>query len=90
MDWQLPDEEATTVAGLVIHEAQTIPEQGQAFTFHEFRFEILRKTRNRITLVRIRPPLAPGGTGVATEKNVAASPAPGSAPPQPAEKRPAE
>ncbi len=56
MDWNLPDAEATTVAGLVIHEAQTIPEQGQAFTFHEFRFEILRKARNRITLVRIRPP----------------------------------
>lgn len=56
MDWNFPDEEATTVAGLVIHEAQTIPEQGQVFTFHEFRFEILRKARNRITLVRIKPP----------------------------------
>ena len=60
MDWQLPDEEATTIAGLVIHEAQTIPEQGQAFTFHGFRFEILRKARNRITLVRIRPPVLAG------------------------------
>ena len=54
MDWQLPDEEATTVAGLVIHEAQTIPEAGQVFTFHGFRFEILRKSRNRITALRIR------------------------------------
>ncbi len=55
MDWDLPDEEATTVAGLVIHEAQTIPEPGQAFTFYGYRFEILRKSRNKITSLRIRP-----------------------------------
>jgi Mg2+/Co2+ transporter CorB len=60
MDWDLPDEEATTVAGLVIHEAQTIPEQGQAFTFHDYRFEILRKNRNKITAIRIKP-LGPTG-----------------------------
>ncbi len=53
MAWDLPDESATTIAGLVIHEARAIPEVGQAFTFHGFRFEILRKTRNRITLLRI-------------------------------------
>ena len=53
LDWDLPDDEATTIAGLVIHEAQTIPEPGQAFTFYGCRFEILRKTRNRITAVRI-------------------------------------
>ena len=53
MDWGLPDEEATTVAGLVIHEARTIPEPGQTFVFHGFRFEVLRKTRNRITQLRI-------------------------------------
>jgi Mg2+/Co2+ transporter CorB len=55
MDWDLPDEEATTVAGLVIHEAQTIPEPSQAFTFYGYRFEILRKTRNRLTALRIKP-----------------------------------
>jgi Mg2+/Co2+ transporter CorB len=53
MDWELPDEEATTVAGLVIHEAQMIPEPGQTFVFHGFRFEVLRKTRNRIAQLRI-------------------------------------
>jgi Mg2+/Co2+ transporter CorB len=52
-DWNLPDEEATTIAGLVIHEAQMIPEVGQEFTFHGFRFEVLRKRRHQITLVRI-------------------------------------
>jgi len=55
MDWELPDEEATTIAGLVIHEAQTIPEPGQAFTFYGYRFEILRKSRNKITALRVRP-----------------------------------
>ena len=53
MDWDLPDEVATTIAGLVIHEARAIPESGQVFTFHGFRFEVLRKTRNRITSLRI-------------------------------------
>jgi Mg2+/Co2+ transporter CorB len=55
MDWNLPDEEATTVAGLVIHEARTIPDAGQAFTFHGFRFQVLRKSRNRITTLKIMP-----------------------------------
>jgi Mg2+/Co2+ transporter CorB len=55
MDWDLPDEEATTVAGLVIHEAQTIPDAGQAFTFHDFRFEVLRRQRNRLTSLRVTP-----------------------------------
>ena len=55
MDWNLPDEEATTIAGLVIHEARSIPEIGQSFTFHGFRFRVLRKARNRITALRIQP-----------------------------------
>ncbi|MES1179683.1 MAG: transporter associated domain-containing protein, partial [Hyphomicrobium sp.] len=55
MDWNLPDEEATTIAGLVIHAAQTIPEPGQVFTFYGYRFEILRKTRNKIAALRISP-----------------------------------
>lgn len=54
MGWDLPDEEATTIAGLVIHEAQTIPEPGQAFTFYGYRFEVLRKNRNRITALRLK------------------------------------
>jgi magnesium and cobalt exporter, CNNM family len=55
MEWNLPDEEATTVAGLVIHEARSIPEPGQSFTFHGFRFRVLRKHRNRITALSITP-----------------------------------
>jgi Mg2+/Co2+ transporter CorB len=55
MDWRLPDEEATTIAGLVIHEARSIPEAGQSFTFHGFRFNVMRKSRNRIISLRITP-----------------------------------
>ena len=55
MDWNLPDEDATTIAGLVIHEARSIPDAGQSFTFHGFRFSVLRKQRNRITALRITP-----------------------------------
>jgi Mg2+/Co2+ transporter CorB len=55
MDWNLPDAEATTIAGLVIHEARLIPEPGQSFTFHGFRFRVLRRHRNRITVLRITP-----------------------------------
>jgi Mg2+/Co2+ transporter CorB len=53
MDWSLPENEATTIAGLVIHEARSIPEVGQSFTFHGFRFRVQRKHRNRITALRI-------------------------------------
>jgi CBS domain containing-hemolysin-like protein len=54
-DWHLPDEHASTVAGLVIDEARRIPEAGQTFLFHGCRFEIIRRQRNRITLLRVIP-----------------------------------
>ncbi|MDX8479045.1 transporter associated domain-containing protein [Mesorhizobium sp. VK24D] len=55
LDWDLPDEEATTIAGLVIHETQTIPEEKQAFTFHGMRFVVMKRDKNRIARLRIRP-----------------------------------
>jgi Mg2+/Co2+ transporter CorB len=55
MDWNLPDDEATTIAGLVMHEAQAIPYQGQRFNFHGFRFEVLRRQKNRITSLQVTP-----------------------------------
>ena len=54
-DWKLPDDEANTVAGLVIHEAQMIPSVGQVFFFHGFRFEIAERQDNRVTKLKIRP-----------------------------------
>lgn len=54
-DWTLPDDEANTIAGLVIHEAQSIPAAGQVFSFHGFRFEVLEKQDNRIATLKIKP-----------------------------------
>lgn len=56
LDWALPEEEAVTVAGLVIHEAQTIPEVGQTYSFYGYKFQILRRHRNQITALKITPP----------------------------------
>lgn len=68
LDWNLPDEEATTIAGLVIHEARTIPEAGQRFKFFGYEFEIMRRQRNQITALRIVPPspIAAGGATAAS------------------------
>ena len=55
LDWNLPDEEATTIAGLVIHESKSIPEERQAFTFYGKRFIVMKRERNRITKLRVRP-----------------------------------
>jgi Mg2+/Co2+ transporter CorB len=64
MDWALPDEEAVTIAGLVIHEAQAIPDVGQTFSFHGFRFRILRRRRNQITAIKITPIDADGAAAL--------------------------
>ena len=55
MDWALPDDEANTIAGLVIHESQTIPAEGQVFHFHGFRFEVVERRENRLTRLRVTP-----------------------------------
>jgi len=55
LNWNLPDDEATTIAGLVIHEAKTIPDQGRQFTFHGLRIKIVRKHQNRLIRLRITP-----------------------------------
>lgn len=54
-DWRLPDDEANTIAGLVIHEAQMIPNEGQVFSFHGFRFTVIARRENRITKLKLRP-----------------------------------
>jgi Mg2+/Co2+ transporter CorB len=58
-DWRLPDDEAATIAGLILRESRQIPAVGQVFEFHRFRFEILRRQRNQITSIKIAPPTGP-------------------------------
>jgi magnesium and cobalt exporter, CNNM family len=55
-DWRLPDEEASTIAGLILHEARRIPTVGQVFSFYDFRFEICGRKRNQVTSIRVFPP----------------------------------
>ena len=55
-EWGLPDEDYSTLAGLIIYEAQMIPEVGQSFMFHGFRFDILRRQRHQITKLRVTAP----------------------------------
>jgi Mg2+/Co2+ transporter CorB len=59
MDWKLPDDEAVTIAGLVIHESQTIPTAGQTFAYHGYRFEILTRERNQIQSLKVRKTFEP-------------------------------
>jgi len=54
-EWNLPDQEAATIAGLVLHESRRIPDVGQAYMFHGFRFEILRRQRHQIISIKITP-----------------------------------
>lgn len=63
LEWEdLPDEEYTTIAGLILHESQRIPDVGQSFTFFGYRFDIIRRHRNQITLVRVTPPQVAGAS----------------------------
>ncbi|MBW7911782.1 MAG: CBS domain-containing protein, partial [Alphaproteobacteria bacterium] len=55
MGWNMPDDDYSTVAGLLLYESQRIPSVGQSFTFHGFRFDVLKKQRNQITLVKMTP-----------------------------------
>lgn len=55
MDWDLPDEDASNLAGLLIHEAQTIPEEGEKYTFHGFEFTVTRKQENQILQLLMKP-----------------------------------
>lgn len=54
--WDLPDEHASTLAGLILHETREIPEVGQSFMIHHCRMDILRRLRHQITLLRLTPP----------------------------------
>jgi len=53
LGWHLPDEDASTVAGLVLFESRTIPSPGQEFRFHDIRFRIVKRKGNRLTQLRL-------------------------------------
>ncbi len=53
LNWDLPDEDAATIAGFILYEARIIPTVGQVFSFHGYRFEILKRQRQQITQIKI-------------------------------------
>lgn len=55
LDWNLPDEEYSTVAGLVLFESRTIPAIGQLYHFFDYKFEVVKRVKNQITLLKITP-----------------------------------
>jgi Mg2+/Co2+ transporter CorB len=55
-EWNFPDEKYSTLAGLLLYESRLIPDIGQSFIFHGFRFDVVRRHRNQITAVRVTPP----------------------------------
>lgn len=59
MDWKLPDDEAVTIAGLVIHESQTIPDESQTFSYYGYRFEVLERQRNQIMRLKVTKTFEP-------------------------------
>ncbi|MBM3561481.1 MAG: DUF21 domain-containing protein, partial [Alphaproteobacteria bacterium] len=65
LGWGLPDEEATTIAGLVLHAARVIPDEGQSFVFHDYRFDVLRRRGNQIRTLRVTPPRGEATAGAA-------------------------
>lgn len=56
-DWELPDEDYVTVAGLILHESQMVPDAGQSFAFYGYRFKIMKRLRNQLTLISVKPPV---------------------------------
>ena len=53
LDWNLPDEDYTTIAGLIIHESKMIPDVGQSFIFFNTRFTIMMREKHQITVLKV-------------------------------------
>lgn len=53
-DWTLPDDQATTLAGLILFEAESIPIVGETFSFHGFSVEVTGRRRNQITQIKLK------------------------------------
>jgi len=52
-DWNLPDDEAATIAGFIIHVAEMIPYAGQKVNWRDFGFEVLQRQKNQVTKIKI-------------------------------------
>ena len=56
LDWELPedDENASTLAGLLIARVERIPEEGEEFEFDNFKFKVLKVEENQVEYLRVK------------------------------------
>ena len=54
MGWDLPEEDAVTMAGLVIDYARRIPDQGEVFSINGYTILILERDHTRLTKLHCR------------------------------------
>jgi Mg2+/Co2+ transporter CorB len=54
LHWNIPSEEATTLAGVIVNEIEGIPDEGEEFPMYGFRFRILKKDKNIITIIEVQ------------------------------------
>ena len=52
-NWDLPEEEANTLSGLIVHESRSFPTEGQVFNYYGFIFEILEVKDNLIHKIKV-------------------------------------
>jgi len=53
LDWNLPLDTASTIAGLVIAEAQRIPEEGEFFLVKDYKLTVKVRQRTKLTSIHI-------------------------------------
>jgi len=56
LDWELPEDNdnASTLAGLLISRIERIPEEGEEFEFNSFKFKVLKMEENKVGLLRVK------------------------------------
>ena len=53
LNWNLPETEATTIAGFVINEMKRIPNQGEFVIIDNMKIVVKKKTQNQIKSLNI-------------------------------------
>ena len=53
--WNLPDEQASTLAGLLLYETERIPKQGISYSFYGYTFQVLNRQGNQLVSIRVTP-----------------------------------
>jgi Mg2+/Co2+ transporter CorB len=60
LDWDLPDDHASTIAGLVLHVAERLPEPGERFQLDAYHFQVIARKKNSLAKIKVRHTLLDG------------------------------